>query len=98
MKKICTMLSVSLLMIACSPKQITTQSNNDHSETAKMIMNRHWLEADVAVVHNPDTALQDITFQFPAPERDDVLILSEDGTYQYDEGASKHSSQLTQTF
>lgn len=92
------MLSVAFLIGACSHKQVTTQSVNDHSETAKMIMNRQWLEADVAVVQNPDTVLQDITLQFPAPERDDVLILLEDGTYQYDEGASKYNSVLKQTF
>jgi hypothetical protein len=96
--KSCLPLFVIVLACACSKKQVTTQTVSDHSETAKMIMNRQWLESDVSVIHNPDTALHDITLQFPAPERDDVLIFSADGTYKYDEGATKSNSFLKQTF
>ena len=91
-------LFVLLLACACSKKQVATHAAIDHSETAKMIMNQQWLESDVSVIHNPDTVLHDITLQFPAPERDDVLIFSGDGTYQYDEGATKSNSILKQTF
>ncbi|UXE67281.1 MAG: hypothetical protein KA713_01355 [Chryseotalea sp. WA131a] len=79
-----------ILLSGCSHKNIATQLPTfEHSSTAKLLINKHWLEGDVLLTEHPDTTVRNITLQFPAPERDDILILREDGTYLYDEGASR---------
>jgi hypothetical protein len=87
-----------LLVSGCTHQQLVQQPVPEHSATSKLIMNKRWLEADVKVMQHPDTTARDITLQFPAHERDDVLILLEDGTYQYDEGATRHHPSHQQVF
>jgi hypothetical protein len=98
MNKIYLAFLLVIIEWSCSSNQVSKTLAIEHSETAKRIMNKNWLEADVLVVHNPDTTLHNITRQFPAPERDDVLMLLADGTYRYDEGATKINEAHKQTF
>jgi hypothetical protein len=94
--KVSTFIFLSLL--ACTNKQTITQAVVEHSATAKLLLNKRWMEADVHVVQNPDTAMLDITMQFPSYERDDVLVFFESGTYQYDEGATRYNTLHQQVF
>jgi hypothetical protein len=86
------------VVASCSHKQTATHPPTEFSETVKRIVNTYWLEQDVLIVHHPDTIDRNITNQFPAPERDDVLILADDGTYRYEEGASKFDPLHKQVF
>jgi hypothetical protein len=86
-------------LLGCSHKKMSTQLPTfEHSATAKLLINKHWLEGDVLLTEHPDTTVRNITLQFPAPERDDILILREDGTFLYDEGVSRHNPNHKRIF
>jgi hypothetical protein len=95
-------LSSSIILIAvcfaCSPKQTPALLKVNLSPTAQLVAGKRWVEANVFVIHNPDTVSRDITRQFPQQERDDVLILADDGTFKYDEGTTKFNALHKQVF
>jgi hypothetical protein len=92
-------ISLCCIILSCSSKPVATIAPPEYSAAVKQLLNKQWLEGEVTLIQDTASMVaQDITTQFPKVERDDVLILFENGTYHYDEGKSKYDSANKQVF
>lgn len=89
--------------IACS--KVNYDSKGDYTaieltDTMKTLVDKRWMEVLVEVKHPKldSTQATNITHQFLRSDLDDLLIFSDDGTYQFDEGKSKSREESKQVY
>lgn len=92
-----------ICLVACSKKYVQNAAPSLHFELtdqAKILINKSWHEKSVEVVHHDldSSQVMNITQQFLNTDLDDVVIFSQDGSYQYDEGETKSRNDSQQVY
>jgi TonB family protein len=70
------------------------------TERAKLLTAYHWKEATIIVhqIKDADTVTNNVTNQFASIDRDDLTTLNEDGTFIFEEGATKFKPMSAQRY
>ena len=103
-KTISEVLLLSILLIACKSRQITKHDNVcalnfKLTKDSEVLIDRPWTETNITVLNwdeNGDS--NDVTDQFMPSDLDDVIIFKKDGTFAFDEGASKARPESAQVY
>lgn len=67
------------------------------NDVGRMLINKKWVEVSIEVIQT-DTLSKDITGQFMKSDLDDIIVFSEDGTYEFDEGKTKARNESSQIY
>lgn len=67
------------------------------NDVGRMLINKKWMEVSIEVIQT-DTLSKDITGQFMKSDLDDIIVFSEDGTYEFDEGKTKARNESSQIY
>ncbi|MDW3191785.1 MAG: hypothetical protein R8G66_05450 [Cytophagales bacterium] len=103
-KTISKALLLSILLIACKSRQVATHDNIctlnfKLTQESAVLIDRPWTETNITIMNwdeNGDS--NDVTDQFMSSDLDDVIIFKKDGTFAFDEGASKAQPESAQVY
>ena len=98
-------LCITLYFAACKSTQAinTTATacelNFELTERAQLLLDKQWSETSIKVLRRAGEAqTMDVTDQFMPSDLDDVIIFHRDGTFLFDEGASKARQESQQVY
>ncbi len=102
-KAITLLLFAVLLQVSCvkqSPRNKLPTLDFELTNSGKILIDKNWREVTVEVINHQEDKNQskNITGQFNRSDLDDLMIFLKDGTYKFEEGQSKLSTESKQVY